>query len=53
MAFGNMLNFGAYFFLKYVIHRNDPDALDGQTSPVAPLIMLPVVQGFSYVLCFS
>ena len=42
MAFGNMLNFGAYFFLKYVIHRSDPGALDGQASPVSPLIMLPV-----------
>ena len=46
MAFGNMLNLGAYFFLKYVIHRRDPSSLDGQAPPVTPLIMLPVIQGF-------
>ena len=56
MAFGNMLNFGAYFFLKYVIHRSDPGALDGQASPVSPLIMLPVYNKqrgcfFSRFLC--
>lgn len=45
MAFGNMLNLGAYFFLKYFIHRRDPDSLDGQAPPVTPLIMLPVIQG--------
>ena len=44
MAFGNMLNLGGYFFLKYVIHRRDPNALDGQAPQVTPLIMLPVKQ---------
>ena len=42
MALGNMLNLGAYFFLKYVIHRQNPEAFDSQARPVTPLIMLPV-----------
>ena len=49
MAFGNMLNLGAYFFLKYFIHRRDPDSLDGQAPPVTPLIMLPVIQGVLFI----
>ena len=44
MAFGNLFNLGGYFFLKYVIHRRNPDALDGQAPQVTPLIMLPVIQ---------
>ena len=42
MMLGETLCFGAYFLLKYVINRSDPEAFDGYAKPCNPLIMLPV-----------
>jgi len=41
MMLGETLCFGAYFLLKYVINRSDPEAFDGYAKPCNPLIMLP------------
>ena len=41
---GELLCLGAYFFMKYVVHREDPESFDNDSKPVSPLIMLPVTQ---------
>ena len=33
--------FGAYFFMKYVINRKNPSAIDGDAKDMNPLILLP------------
>merc|ERR1719264_834376 len=38
---GEMLCLGAYFFMKYVVHREDPGGYDSTSKLVSPLIMLP------------
>ena len=43
MTIGNLLNLGAYYFLKYVINGRDPEAFDAGAKPVSPFIMLPVI----------
>ena len=44
MMIGEMLCLGAYFFMKFVVHREDPEGYDSTSKPVSPLIMLPVTQ---------
>ena len=44
MMIGEMLCLGAYFFMKYVVHREDPGGYDSTSKLVSPLIMLPVTQ---------
>ena len=44
MMIGEMLCLGAYFFMKYVVNREDPVGYDNNSKPVSPLIMLPVTQ---------
>ena len=46
MMTGEMLCLGAYFFMKYVVHRTDPGSYDKDSKPVSSLIMLPVTQRF-------
>ena len=38
---GETMCFGAYFFMKYVINRENPAAIDGNAKPMNPLILLP------------
>ena len=44
MMLGELLCLGAYFFMKYIVHRQDPEGYDIASTPVSPLIMLPVTQ---------
>ena len=44
MMIGELLCLGAYFFMKYVVHREDPGGYDNSSKAVSPLIMLPVTQ---------
>ena len=44
MMIGEMLCLGAYIFMKYVVHRENPGGYDNNSTPVSPLIMLPVTQ---------
>lgn len=41
MMTGEMLCLGAYLFMKYVIHREDPGSYDNASKPVSSLVMLP------------
>ena len=41
---GEMLCLGAYFVMKYVVNREDPESYDNNSKQVSPLIMLPVTQ---------
>ena len=44
MMIGEVLCLGVYFFMKYVVHREDPEAYDNTSKSVSPLIMLPVTK---------
>ena len=48
MMLGETLCFGGYFIMKYIIHRKDPEAFDGNAKPVNPLLMLPVKRSVYY-----
>ena len=42
MMLGETMCFGGYYFLKYVINRKNPDAVDGDAKPINPLMLYPV-----------
>ena len=42
MMLGETMCFGGYYFLKYVINRKNPDAVDGNAKPINPLMLYPV-----------
>ena len=44
MMIGEVLCLGVYFFMKYVVHREDPEAYDNTSKSVSPFIMLPVTK---------
>ena len=49
MMIGEMLCLGAYFFMKYVVHREDTGGYDSTSKIVSPLIMLPVTQRNAWI----
>ena len=49
MMIGEMLCLGAYFFMKYVVHKEDPGGYDSTSKLVSPMIMLPVTQRYAWI----
>ena len=43
MIIGEAACLAAYFFMKYVANRADPDEYDKTSRPVTSFIMLPVI----------
>ena len=41
MMLGETMCFGAYFFMKYVINKKNPSAIDGDAKDMNPLILFP------------
>jgi len=41
MMLGETMCFGAYYFMKYVVNKKNPDALDGNAKPMNPLLLFP------------